>query len=171
MKKGAYATAPCLYLHLDFCMNPTTTEYLRAATIQALQNKQDDTAIELLSLMDLKVSDAVKALPGTTELTIVDGPSHDYHYWVRFIREQFIPFMTANGRLRFTSHELMTWLENFQGLQLTAGDIEEHSSGKPVWRNTVSNALGVLKQQGLLNAPPFGKEYEIRCPELPSASS
>ena len=170
MKKGAYATAPCLYLHPNFCMNPTTTEYLRAATIQALQNKQDDTAIELLSLMDLKVSDAVKALPGTTELTIVDGPSHDYHYWVRFIREQFIPFMTANGRLRFTSHELMTWLENFQGLQLTAGDIEEHSSGKPVWRNTVSNALGVLKQQGLLNAPPFGKEYEIRCPELPSAS-
>lgn len=151
-------------------MNPTTVELLRAATIQALQNKQDYAAIELLSLMDVKASTAVKALPGTTELTIVDGPSHDYHYWVRFIREQFIPFMTANGRLRFTSHELMTWLENCQGLQLTAGDIEQHSTGKPVWRNTVSCALGVLKTQGLLNAPPFGKEYEIRRPELVGAN-
>ena len=143
-------------------MNSATVELLRAATIQALQNKQDVAAIELLSLMDVAAVPSVRALPqASVELPVVDGPSHDYHYWARFIREQFIPFMTANGRLRFTSHELMTWLENCQSLQLTVGDVEQHSNGKLVWRNTVSGALGYMKNQGLIQAPPFGKEYVI----------
>ena len=150
-------------------MNPATVELLRAATIQALQNKQDVAAIELLSLMDVATSPTVKALPQAHMADVVEGPSHDYHYWAQFIRNQFIPFMTANGRLRFTSHELMTWLENCQSLQLTAGDVEQHSSGKLVWRNTVSCALGVLKTQGLLHAPPFGKEYVIHTPSLKAA--
>ena len=147
-------------------MNPATVELLRAATIQALQNKQDVAAVELLSLMDLGNASPVKALPQAHEGDIAEGPSHDYHYWTQFIRNQFIPFMTANGRLRFTSHELMTWLENCNSLQLTAGDVEQHSSGKLVWRNTVSAALGVLKSQGVLHAPPFGKEYVIQTARL-----
>ena len=147
-------------------MNPATVELLRAATIQALQNKQDVAAVELLSLIGKTASPDIKALPQAKEVEVVEGPSHDYHFWTQFIRTQFIPFMTANGRLRFTSHELMTWLENCKSLELTSGDVDQHSSGKPVWRNTVSCALGVLKSQGLLNAPPFGKEYVIQTPKL-----
>ena len=150
-------------------MNPATVELLRAATIQALQNKQDVAAIELLSLMDVSAPNDVKALPEAADMTIADGPSHDYHYWTKFIRNQFIPFMTANGRLRFTSHELMTWLENCKGVEFTAGDFEQHSNGKLVWRNTVSCALSTLKTQGLLQAPPFGKEYVIQTLSLKGA--
>ena len=150
-------------------MNPTTVELLRAATIQALQNKQDVAAVELLSLMDLGVPSPVKALPQAEQVTVVEGPAHDYHYWISFIRRNFIPFMTANGRLRFTSHELLTWLENRQDIQLTDGDMEKNSRDNFVWRHTVSAALGTLKSQGVLSAPPFGKEYEIRQAQLKAA--
>ena len=119
--------------------------------------------------MDVATPSTAKALPQAHEVDVFEGPSHDYHYWAQFIRTQFIPFMTANGRLRFTSHELMTWLENCQSLQLTTGDVEQHSSGKLVWRNTVSCALGMLKLQGLLQAPPFGKEYVIKTASLKAA--
>ena len=153
-------------------MNPTTVELLRAATIQALQNKQDVAAVELLSLMDLGTAPQVKALPQAIEKVIVDGPAHDYHYWTKFIRQHFIPFMTSNGRLRFTSHELLTWLENRQDVTLTAGDMDKNSADKFVWRHTVSAALGTLKSQGVLKAPPFGKEYEIReTPQLKQAEA
>ena len=153
-------------------MNPTTVELLRAATIQALQNKQDIAAVELLSLMDLGTTSPVRALPEAAQTTVVDGPAHDYHYWINFIRQNFIPFMTSNGRLRFTSHELLTWLENRRDLALTAGDIEKNSSDNFVWRHAVSSALGTLKSQGILKAPPFAKEYEIRdSPQLKQAEA
>ena len=142
-------------------MNPTTIELLRAATIQALQNKQDVAAVELLSLMDLGNTPEVKALPQAAEKEFVDGPAHDYHYWSTFIRQNFIPFMTSNGRLRFTSHELLTWLENRQDVVLTAGDMDKNTRDNFVWRDCVSTALGTLKSQGILKAPPYGKQYEI----------
>lgn len=158
--------SPLTYLPPDFRMDPKTVEALRQAAINALQSKEDVAAAELLSLMNsgavqLPAVTQPKALPQGREL--IDGPAHDYHYWMRFIREQFIPFMTANGRLRFTSHELLTWLENCRDLALTTGDMEDsRSDGRPAWRNGVTVALGNLKQQGIVNAPAFGKEYEIK---------
>ena len=154
-------------------MNPATVELLRAATIQALQNKEDVAAVELMALMSGNVSSpAVKALPAGAEKVVVDGPAHDYHYWSKFIRQNFIPFMTSNGRLRFTSHELLTWLENRQDVVLTAGDMDKNTKDNFVWRHTVSVALGTLKSQGVLKAPPFGKEYEIReTPQLKQAET
>lgn len=152
-------------------MNPTTVDLLRAATIQALQNKNDVAAVELMALMSGTVAEPkVKALPQAAEVTVVDGPAHDYHYWIQFIRQNFIPFMTANGRLRFTSHELFTWLENRDELFLTTGDMEQNSQDKYIWRNNVSHALSQLKQQGVVHAPAFGKEYTIR-ESLPSGGS
>lgn len=154
-------------------MNPATVELLRAATIQALQSKEDAAATELMALMNgTAVESAPKALPEakTTQLAIApetvdqivsDGPAHDYHYWVAFIRHQFIPFMSSHGRLRFSSHELLTWLENRPDLNLTTGDVERNSQDKLIWRHSVSAALGNLKTQGVLAAPPFGKEYTI----------
>ena len=144
-------------------MNPATVELLRAATIQALQKKEDVAAVELMALMSGKVDQpAVKALPQAVEMTVVDGPAHDYHYWAKFIRQNFIPFMTQNGRLRFTSHELLTWLENCKELVLTTGDMEQNTQDKFIWRKNVSNGLNQLKQQGVVHAPAFGKEYTIR---------
>ena len=173
MKKGRVTALPLYSLHLHSPMNPTTVELLRAATIQALQNKQDVAAVELLSLMDLGNAPQIKALPQAAEKVIVDGPAHDYHYWSKFIRQNFIPFMTSNGRLRFTSHELLTWLENRQDVVLTAGDMDKNTKDNFVWRHCVSAALGTLKSQGVLKAPPFGKEYEIReaSPQLKQAEA
>ena len=161
---------PLFTTPLYFLMNPATVELLRAATIQALQNKEDVAAIELMAMMSGNSSQPeVKALPQApvqVEKQTVIGPAHEYTYWAQFIREKFIPFMTSNGRLRFTSHELLSWLENCQEMVLTTGDLQQHATGKLVWRNTVSGALGYLKTQGILSAPPFGKEYQINNKQL-----
>ena len=146
-------------------MNTTTIELLRAATIQALQNKQDASAVELLALMQpTLVALPVPALP---QKTTVDGPAHDYHYWAQFVREKFIPFLTANGRIRFTSSELLSWVENSLETVLTLGDVQEQpGSGRIVWKASVGNGLAALKKQGVLQAESNGKEYEI-CRALP----
>lgn len=162
MKKGG-ATRPSLPTP-PLSMNPTTKSLLRNAILEAVKAEQDDSALELLSLLNgvsqpSNPKAPVLALPAVRN--VVDGPAHDYHYWVSFIRENFIPFMSANGRLRFTSHELLTWLENVPQLTLTSGDVEQHSSGREVWRNSVSAALATLKQRGMLKAPAFSKDYEI----------
>lgn len=142
-------------------MNPATVEFLRTAAIQALQSKQDDAAIELLGLMEQPNTRPIKALPLAIERDVSEGPAHDYHYWLNLIRQSFIPFMNANGRLRFTSHELLTWLENCPEVDLTMGDVSKNRKDNFVWRQNVSNALSALKNQGVLLAPQFGKEYEI----------
>lgn len=142
-------------------MNPTTIELLRAATIQALQNKHDVAAVELLSLMDISNAPPVKALPQAVTHTVIEGPAHEHEYWSTYIRQKFIPFMKENGRYRFTSYELIKWLDRRDDLSLTTGDIEKDSRDRFVWRDAVSYAIGNLKSQGIINAPPHGKEYEI----------
>jgi len=147
----------------------TTKALIRNAILEAITAEQDSAALELLQILNgstvqEQATLPVLRLPASREVT--DGVARDYHFWATFIRENFIPFMTSNGRLRFTSHELLTWLENCQQLQLTAGDIEQHSSGRETWRTGVSAALSVLKQRGILKAPAFGKDYEILRPAL-----
>ena len=142
-------------------MNPTTIEFLRAATIQALQKKQDAAAVELLSLMDTSTVPPVKALPQAVTHTVTEGPAHEPEYWSRYIRQKFIPFLKENGRDRFTSYELLKWLDRRDDLSLTTGDIEKDSRDRFVWRDYVSCAIGNLKNQGIINAPPHGKDYEI----------
>lgn len=149
-------------------MEPTTKALLRNAILEAVTAEQDVAAMELMALLTGTTAApkpaVALALPASKEVT--EGPAHDYHYWMRFIREQFIPFMSANGRLRFTSHELLTWIENCPALSLTSGDIDQFANGREVWRNGVSAALSSMKQQGLLKAPAFGKDYEIMRPAL-----
>lgn len=145
-------------------MEATTKQLLREAALTALNNEQDRSAFELLSLLNnapvqTTTAAAAAVLPATQAL--MEAPAHDYHYWARFVREHFLPFMTANGRLRFTSPELFSWLENCSSLRLTTGDMDTHSSGREVWRNGVSCGLAELKKQGVLHAPAFGRVYEI----------
>lgn len=154
-------------------MESATRALLRSAILEAVKTEQDAAAIELMALLTgttpTPLVAAPLALPAARQL--IDGPAHDYHYWVAFIRENFIPFMTSNGRLRFTSHELLTWLENVPALALTTGDVEQHSTGREVWRNGVSAALATMKQRGILKAPAFGKDYEILRLALTGATS
>lgn len=145
-------------------MEQATQDYLRKAAIEALTAKADHVALELLALLhgdsgQLSAVSQVKALPAATQ--VIEGPAHDYHYWIKFIREQFIPFLQGNGRFKFTSYELLNWIERCSSVQLTTGDVEQYESGKEIWRNITSNALANLKKQGVVKAPPWGKEYEI----------
>jgi hypothetical protein len=148
-------------------VNNSTKTRIRNAVLDALSDGDDIAAHEILGLL---VSQPQKdqgatvvqqlALPGAK--IIVDGPARDYHYWMRFIREKFIPFMHRNGREQFTSYEVLSWLCNCGNLQLTAGDTEVLANGKEVWRNQVYSALSNLKQMGVLDAERFAKSYTIK---------
>lgn len=153
-------------------MENKTKELLREAALAALADSEDRSAFELVALLNQEVvqvttAKAANVLPSTRE--IFDAPAHDYHYWTRFIRENFLPFMSGNGRLKFTSPELFSWMENCSSLKLTTGDVETHSSGREVWRNGVSMALTDLKKQGVIHAPAFARVYKINQPALAPA--
>ena len=162
-------------------MNTTTRALLRNAVIEAVNSEQDAAAAELLALLTnaqpvssgnpaaVMVESAQLILPA--ERTIIDGPARDYHYWAGFIRDNFIPYMVANGRHRFTSSELFSWLENSKTLQMTTGDIELRRDGKEYWRSIVTDAIRSLKDQGLIEGEKGGRLYMIPgrlCGELRS---
>jgi hypothetical protein len=150
-------------------METATKALLRQAAIQALQDQEDVAAGELLALLSSKPKDSPllpkqqMLLPGNE---VIDGPARDYHFWVQFIRENFIPFLTENGRARFTSNEMFTWLENCRLLRLTTGDLHAHQDGTPAWRCRAGKGLSELKKQGIVSGQPGGREFQIRCQQL-----
>lgn len=151
-------------------MEPNTRRFLRSAVLEALKAEDDRAAMELLTMLSqgpehCSPAQQINALPAGR--TITEGPAHDYHFWVRFIRESFIPFMTGNGRMRFTSHELLSYMENFKNLPLTEGDVEIQSNGHEAWRTRVSSALSHLKLMGCISAPAKGRDYLIEQHALP----
>lgn len=142
-------------------MNSDTKALLRHTILEAINAEQDVAAMELLALLtnSTLAVQAIAALPASRN--VIEGPARDYHYWASFIRENFIPHITNNGRFGFTSNEMFSWLENNKDMQWTAGDVESRPDGSEVWRGTVSNALTVLKDRGLLQAKPKGRDYVI----------
>jgi hypothetical protein len=148
-------------------VNNSTKIRLRNAVVDALSDGDDVAAHEMLGLLVCQPigQDSIKqmpplALPGA--ITIIDGPAKNYHYWMRFIRDNFLPFMHRNGRIQFTSYEVLSWLRNCGNIQLTAGDTHVLANGKEVWRNQVYSALANLKQMGVLDAERFAKSYTIK---------
>lgn len=152
-------------------MEATTQDYLRKAAIEALSAKADTAALELLAMLHGRPAppipeQAIQALPAADPT--IEGPAHDYHYWAQLIRKAFIPFLAENGRLRFTSPELFTWIENCAVAQMTTGDRCQCDDGKEHWRKIASNALSSLKKQGFVQAQAGGKDYEVTAIAMPA---
>lgn len=144
-------------------MNATTKALLRNAVIEAVNNQEDAAAIELLGILAGAASINKSASPPLLLMSskIIDGPARTYHYWIKFIRESFLPFIVDNGRSSFTSIELLSWIANNSNIQMTTGDVQARADGNPVWRNIVSDALRSLKDQGIIRAERGGKTYLI----------
>lgn len=149
-------------------LNPTTIEWIRATTIQALQKGDVPAAVELLSLINTGTVPPVtpqpqEATPQPQKVThtITEGSAHTPGYWSNYILQKYFPLLKEMRRVRFTSYQLLGWLERHEDLPLTTGDKEKDSRGRDVWRGHVSSAIGSLKDQGIIKAPPCGKEYEI----------
>jgi hypothetical protein len=145
-------------------MEATTQDYLRKAAAEALAAKDDASVLEIIGLLQgcpipQPPHQAQLALPSVCLSS--EGPAHSYHYWVQFIRESFIPFMIENGRGKFTSSELFSWLENNCGSAFTTGDLKEYPNSGATWRGMASNALAALKQQGVLQSRIHSRVYSI----------
>lgn len=141
-------------------MQSSTQRFLRSAIQEALNAEDDAAAIELMAILSSHAQpQPVAALPSHHSTT--PGPAHDCHFWAQFIHENFIPFISNNGRTRFTSYELFSWVQNYADLPLTDGDIEQRSGGAPVFRKRISGALDLLKHRGVIAAKPGSRDYEI----------
>lgn len=150
-------------------MEPTTKALLRSAAMTAIEEEQDLAAFELLQMLH-KGAAPEPSLPKLAVLPAsVSGEPHGYDFWMSFIREHFIPFMQNNGRVRFTSHELLTWIQRCEDLQLTSGDLQKREQDREIWRRNVSLALQTMKHQGFLHADARCKEYEILRPAIAAA--
>lgn len=160
-EKGRVTALPVHSLHSDSAMNPTTVDLLREAAIQALRNKQDASAHELLTLIKVAPPPQLKALPSESQASLVNGIDHDSTFWAGYIRQNFFPFMAENGRTTFSSIELNAWLSIRSDIEFTDSDTQVDSENKPQWRKRVSKSLARLKSQGLLKAKDHGKTYEI----------
>ena len=134
-------------------MNPTTIELLRNAAIEALQNKQDESAAELLSLMELPSQPQLVATPSNQLLTIeepklvipplpkTDEP-RDYHFWRQAINDCYLPALKQEEKTEFTTPQLFSWID-YVGFPLTAGDLQM-SGNRPYWKGRVGAALDRL---------------------------
>lgn len=128
-----------------------------------------DSVFQQIEHANAVVQPAQLTLP--SERLIIDGPPRSYHYWAGVIQGTFIPFMVANGKHKFSSSELYSWIGNGTNVQMTTGDIEPRTDGKEHWRKIVTSSLALLKDQGLIKADKGGKVYLILnqpCGELRS---
>ena len=162
MKKGR-CHPPCYQPH-HFTMESSTQDYLRKAAAEALAAKDDGAVVEILAMLrgvpiSQRQDQQIKLLPDTS--TTMDGPAHDLHYWSQFIRDNFIPFLVENGRARFTSHELFSWMENCAKAHFTTGDMDASGNGAPRWRRRVTSGIINLKAQGIVCAKAGSRDYEV----------
>lgn len=160
-------------------MNPETLELLRSATIQALQNKQDVAAVELLSLMDMKGQALPplqqQQLPLPTEEAVVPAlprtsESRDYHFWVAVIRDDYLPHLKRENQTQFTTAEFFSWVD-YTGFPLTVGDLEKPGGTRPRWKERCGDALKRLRDTGeIYQLGFFGKTYSTVQPQVAIAA-
>lgn len=163
-------------------MNPETIEFLRSATIEALQNKQDVAAVELLSLMDLGQQNKPVLLPSSVEqhsehLQIAahqppqlpplpnNSDARDFHFWERAIQDYYLPVLRQENKDQFTTAQFFSWVD-YVGFPLTSGDLEKPGGHRPRWKERAGNALGKLTEEGVIfRLGYFGKTFSIVKPQ------
>lgn len=145
-------------------MDSATQNYLRQAATSALADKDDASALEIIKLMQglqgpqpQKQGELALLPPEASNA----GPAHTGHYWAQLTREAFIPFIIQNGRARFTSTEVFTWLENYCADKFTSGDLALRQDGSMTWKGIASDGLCNLKRQGVIESEPHGRTYQI----------
>ena len=145
-------------------MNPTTLELLRNAAIEALQNKNDESAAELLSLMELPMQPTLPAATApplvTVEATPIQFPAlpesnegRDYHFWMKAIRDCYLPTLEQEGQTEFTTPQLFSWVD-FVGFPLTTGDMQMVGN-RPYWKCRAGTALGHLCNSNVIHRYGF----------------
>ena len=146
-------------------MNPETLEHLRSAAINALQNKQDVAAVELISLMDMTAPalapEPVTVAPVPLEIPALPASpqSRDYHFWARVIQDSYLPHLASEGQVEFTTAQFFSWVE-YVGLPLTTGDLEKPGGSRPRWKERCGVALKKLRDNNVIHQLGFfGKTY------------
>ena len=142
-------------------MNPKTQDRLRDAAIEALQQKEDESALELLSLFlpincnqplfpvasPQIVSDAVPQIVSDaapqTVLELPESPEgRDYHFWANLISTGFLSHLKDKDKVQFSCRDVYSWVE-VTGVPLTIGD-KRMVGGRAYWKSRVSDAFVCL---------------------------
>ncbi len=156
-------------------MQEVTQSYLRKAAIQALTDGRDSAALEIISflrdtsppLLNSSVLPA-NSLPACIDKDSVnidsivsDGRAHAREFWENLIRARFLPFLRENGRVAFTSPEMVSWLENLDDIAFTTGDMKVYKGYRTFWKVKACDALQCIRAKGIVHAEKSSKEYMI----------
>jgi len=161
-------------------MDPTTVELLRQAAIDALHSRNDVAASEILSLMNINLSPSLPAIPAQIKQPLqvlpqkeesirfpalpASNEGRDYYFWVKAIRDCYLPALTSENQTEFTTPQLFSWVE-FVGFPLTTGDLEIVGS-RPYWKCRIGNALEKLCEQNIIHRCGFfSKTYSTVIPK------
>jgi len=144
-------------------MNHTTKEFLRSAVVDALTKGNDESALEILSILQtnqptLSIT-TVPALPA--KLNVTAKTSHSVESLTRIVRLEFLPYLQQNGRTSFKSVELRRWIQCNVNINLTQADWELLANGRPRWKKTISAVLAELKKTGILGGKQNCQSYAI----------
>lgn len=136
-------------------MNPKTQDRLRDAAIDALRQKEDESALELLVLF----------LPISHQPPLINSSQHsgdsrfpalpltsdgrNYHFWVAAITDHYLPYILNENIAQFSSRELYSWVKS-SGFPLTSGDLNLDGDGREYWKSRVSKALSALCQKQII---------------------
>jgi len=145
-------------------MNPTTKEFLRNAAVDALAKGNDESAFEILSILQtnpasLSITATPALLPARVKISAQKG--HSIEFFTRIVRMHFLPYLKENGRISFRSVELRTWIECNQNIQLNEADWEPLAHNHLRWKKTLSSALNQLKKMGILGGEQNCQSYVI----------
>lgn len=130
-------------------MNPNTKDHLREAVINALREKEDESAFELLVLLMPVNSqpNLLQPFQSSSDSSFPPLPltndGRRYHFWVAAIKDYYLPHLSGEGITQFSSSELYSWFESV-GFPFTSGDMKLDSDGREYWKNRVGKALSVL---------------------------
>lgn len=145
-------------------MNPTTKEFLRNAAVDALARGNDESAFEILSILQatpptLSITATPALLPA--RLKVSAQHCHSIESFMRIVRMDFLPYLKQNGRNSFKSVELRRWIQCNENIDLTEADWEPLAQDNPRWKKTLSSVLHQLKKAGILGGEQNCQSYVI----------
>ena len=107
----------------------------------------------------------------TVEATPIQFPAlpesdegRDYHFWMKAIRDCYLPTLAQEGKTEFTTPQLFSWVD-FVGFPLTRGDLQMVGS-RPYWKCRAGSALDHLCNNNVIHRYGFfSKTYSTVKPQ------
>ena len=145
-------------------MRTETLAALEAAALTSLQNNDSQTALELLQMVHQIPAVQIHPVAQAALPAVSSAPLHarDYHFWAKYIEDNYLPYLLSRNTDTFTTPQLLTWIESFCELSFCDEELEVNGDNRPKWKTLVGNALTKLNEEGVVTRQGyFSKTYKV----------